>query len=146
MTKVLCPAYIIVCLSVWLSFLLFFFIFGLVWFLKTKLSLRSCRNSFCRPTWPQTQRSACVCLPSVKIKSMDHYAWLPFYFSKKQLHYEVSLLLQSFSNITLFLNLCTLTYKEEHRYVLISGNRGQIVGFLKSHHDSTWLLSFAVII
>jgi hypothetical protein len=34
-------------------------------------------NSLCRPGWPQTQKSACLCLPSAGIKGVRHHAW-PF--------------------------------------------------------------------
>jgi hypothetical protein len=30
-------------------------------------------NSLCRPGWPRTQKSACLCLPSVGIKGMCHH-------------------------------------------------------------------------
>jgi hypothetical protein len=30
-------------------------------------------NSLCRPGWPRTQRSACLCLPSAGIKGMCHH-------------------------------------------------------------------------
>jgi hypothetical protein len=30
-------------------------------------------NSFCRPGWPRTQKSACLCLPSAGIKGMCHH-------------------------------------------------------------------------
>jgi hypothetical protein len=32
-------------------------------------------NSLCRPSWPQTQRSSCLCLPSARIKGLSHH-WL----------------------------------------------------------------------
>jgi len=32
-------------------------------------------NSLCRPGWPQTQKFACLCLPSAGIKGMRHHAW-----------------------------------------------------------------------
>ena len=31
------------------------------------------RNSLCRPGQPQTQKSACLCLPSARIKGMLHH-------------------------------------------------------------------------
>ena len=31
-------------------------------------------NSLCRPGWPQTQKSACLCLPSAGIKGVCHHA------------------------------------------------------------------------
>jgi hypothetical protein len=37
-------------------------------------------NSLCRPGWPQTQKSVCLCLPSAGIKGMDHHARLCFWF------------------------------------------------------------------
>ena len=30
-------------------------------------------NSLCRPGWPRTQKSACLCLPSAGIKGMCHH-------------------------------------------------------------------------
>ena len=30
-------------------------------------------NSLCRPGWPQTQKSACLCLPSARIKGVCHH-------------------------------------------------------------------------
>jgi hypothetical protein len=33
-------------------------------------------HSFCRPGWPRTQKSACLCLPSAGIKGIHHHAWL----------------------------------------------------------------------
>jgi hypothetical protein len=30
-------------------------------------------NSLCRPGWPRTQKSACLCLPSAGIKSVCHH-------------------------------------------------------------------------
>jgi hypothetical protein len=36
---------------------------------KPKLSW----NSLCRPGWPRTQKSACLCLPSAGIKGVCHY-------------------------------------------------------------------------
>jgi hypothetical protein len=33
-------------------------------------------NSLCRPGWPQTQKSTCLCLPSAGIKGVHHHAQL----------------------------------------------------------------------
>jgi hypothetical protein len=33
-------------------------------------------NSLCRPGWPPTQKSTCLCLPSAGIKGMYHQAQL----------------------------------------------------------------------
>ena len=47
-------------------------------------------NSLCRPGWPWTQKSACLCLPSAGIKGVHHHAhlvWifhLTFFFSRKR--------------------------------------------------------------
>jgi hypothetical protein len=30
-------------------------------------------NSLCRPGWPQTQKSACLCLPSAGNKGVHHH-------------------------------------------------------------------------
>jgi hypothetical protein len=32
-------------------------------------------NSLCRPGWPQTQKSACLCLSSAGIKGVRHHTW-----------------------------------------------------------------------
>jgi hypothetical protein len=37
-------------------------------------------NSLCRPGWPRTQKSACLCLPSAGIKGVRHHARLPHKF------------------------------------------------------------------
>jgi hypothetical protein len=48
---------------------LFFFSFGwLFW------------NSLCRPDWPRTQKSACLCLPSAWIKGVRHHPAFLFVF------------------------------------------------------------------
>jgi hypothetical protein len=52
--------------------LFFFFFFFLVF--RDRVSL--CSNSLCRPGWPQTQKSTCLCLPSAGIKGMRHHARL----------------------------------------------------------------------
>jgi hypothetical protein len=31
------------------------------------------RNSLCRPGWPQTQKSTCLCLPGAGIKGVRHH-------------------------------------------------------------------------
>ena len=43
-------------------FLFFWFFFGFL------------RQGFCRPGWPRTQKSACLCLPSAGIKGVCHHA------------------------------------------------------------------------
>ena len=35
-------------------------------------------TQLCRPGWPRTQKSACLCLPSAGIKGVRHHAWLIF--------------------------------------------------------------------
>jgi hypothetical protein len=37
-------------------------------------------NSLCRPGWPRTQKSACLCLPSAGIKGVRHHAWHKYEF------------------------------------------------------------------
>ena len=32
-------------------------------------------TAFCRPGWPRTKKSACLCLPSYGIKCVRHHAW-----------------------------------------------------------------------
>jgi hypothetical protein len=56
-------------------------LFCLVWFglvyLRQGFSVQSWLswNSLCRPGWPRTQKSACLCLPSAGIKGVRHHAW-----------------------------------------------------------------------
>lgn len=41
-------------------------------------------NLFCRPVWPQTERSKCLCLQStlvLRTQGVHHHAWLVNYFS-----------------------------------------------------------------
>jgi hypothetical protein len=54
-----------------LFFFFFFFFVSLSW------------NSLCRPGWPQTQKSACLCLPSAGIKGVHHHAQLELLIFKK---------------------------------------------------------------
>jgi hypothetical protein len=37
-------------------------------------------NSLCRPGWPRTQKSACLCLQSAGIKGVRHHAQLTAHF------------------------------------------------------------------
>ena len=37
-------------------------------------------NSLCRPRWPQTQQSACLCIPSAGIKGVHHNRPADTYF------------------------------------------------------------------
>jgi hypothetical protein len=55
-----------------LFFFFFFFSFGFSrqgFFVEPWLSW----NSLCRPGWPRTQKSACLCLPSAGIKGVHHH-------------------------------------------------------------------------
>ena len=54
---------------------LFFFIFQD----RVSLVLLSW-NSLCRPGWPQTQRSSCLCLSSTGIKGIYHHCPVAFFF------------------------------------------------------------------
>jgi hypothetical protein len=74
-------------------FILFYFIlFEFFEFFQVRVSLCSpgSWNSLCRPGWPPTQKSACLCLPSAGIKGTRHHCpaypkhlnLAPFYFSK----------------------------------------------------------------
>jgi hypothetical protein len=38
-------------------------------------------NSLCRPGWPQTQKSTCLCLPSARIKGMCHHQLARFSYN-----------------------------------------------------------------
>jgi hypothetical protein len=62
--------------TIYRSFTLYFgffccfgFVFVLFYFLRQGFSVQSWLswNSLCRPGWPRTQKSACVCLPSTGI-------------------------------------------------------------------------------
>jgi hypothetical protein len=33
-------------------------------------------NSLCRPGWPRTQKSTCLCLPRAGIKGLHHHTWV----------------------------------------------------------------------
>jgi hypothetical protein len=57
----------------------FFFFFG---FPRQGFSVYSWLswNSLCRPGWPQTQKSTCLCLPSAGIKDICHYCPESLYF------------------------------------------------------------------
>jgi hypothetical protein len=60
------------------SFLFFFF------FLRQGFSVNPWLfwNSLCRPGWPQTQKSACLCLPSAGIKGVHHHCPAALRFQK----------------------------------------------------------------
>jgi hypothetical protein len=50
-------------------------------------------NSLCRPGWPRTQKSTCLCLPSAGIKGVRHHARLNLCFFEAGSHYVSSGLL-----------------------------------------------------
>jgi hypothetical protein len=66
------------------------FWFGLVWFLVLFFETGFLCvawlswNSFCRSGWPQTQKSACLCLPSAGIKGVRHHCPAFSYLLSKQ--------------------------------------------------------------
>jgi hypothetical protein len=78
MCDLLCPPQLtevpfkIVCLFTYLFTYLFIYWF----FLRQGFSVYPWLswNSLCRPGWPQTQKSACLCLPSAGIKGVCHHA------------------------------------------------------------------------
>jgi hypothetical protein len=51
-------------------------------------------NSLCRPGWPRTQKSACLCLPSAGIKGMCHHclAKWGFWWGRKATNFLTLLL------------------------------------------------------
>jgi hypothetical protein len=61
----------VVCLFVCLFFVFVLFCFFEAGFLCVALAVL---NSLCRPGWPRTQKSACLCLPSAGIKGVGHHA------------------------------------------------------------------------
>jgi hypothetical protein len=80
-------------------------------------------NSLCRPGWPRTQKSSCLCLSSAGIKGVRHHARLMIiYLSDPQnTTRELLQLISNFSKLT--------GYK-------INSNKS--VAFLYSKHE--WLL------
>jgi hypothetical protein len=49
-------------------------------------------NSLCRPGWPRTQKSACLCLPNAGIKSVRHHAQHSFdYFCLKSISLDIKM-------------------------------------------------------
>jgi hypothetical protein len=80
----------------WGCFLGFLFLFCFFGFFETGflcIALAVLELSLCRPGWPQTQRSACLCLPSAGIKGVLHHARLNF------LKNEVDLIIQQMKSI-----------------------------------------------
>ena len=63
-------------------FFFFFFFFSFFGFSRQGFSVLPWLswNSLCRPGWPRTQKSACLCLPSAGIKGVRHHARLTSYF------------------------------------------------------------------
>jgi hypothetical protein len=61
-------------LTVWFFVCLFFFFF-FFGFLRQGFSVKPWLSwiSLCRPGWPQTQKSACLCLPSAGITGVYHH-------------------------------------------------------------------------
>jgi hypothetical protein len=61
--------------SVFVFLFLFFFLFFTFGFLRQGFSVYPWLswNSLCGPGWPQTQKSACLCLPSSGIKGVHHH-------------------------------------------------------------------------
>jgi hypothetical protein len=57
-----------------LIFFFFFFWFFETGFLCVALAVLESWNSLCRPGWPRTQKSACLCLPSAGVKGVRHHA------------------------------------------------------------------------
>jgi hypothetical protein len=57
---------------------LFYFILFYFWFSETGFLyiVPLSWNSLCRPGWPRTQKSTCLCLPSAGIKGVRHHARL----------------------------------------------------------------------
>jgi hypothetical protein len=72
-----------ICLhSVFSDFCLLFGGGGLVFSRRQGFSVQSWLswNSLCRPGWPQTLKSACLCLPSAGIEGVRHHTRLLFTF------------------------------------------------------------------
>jgi hypothetical protein len=57
-----------------LSMFGYLFFFEVFWFFETGfLCIALSWNSLCRPGWPGTQKSTCLCLPSAGIKGVRHH-------------------------------------------------------------------------
>jgi hypothetical protein len=68
--SILCFLFFCFCFLIfWLLLLLFWFGFFETGFLCVALAVL---NSLCRPGWPRTQKSACLCLRSAAIKGVCH--------------------------------------------------------------------------
>jgi hypothetical protein len=73
----------------YIHFLVFVFCFVLFsfwfWFFETGILCIAWLswNSLCRPGWPQSQKSACVCLPSAGIKGVGHQCQAKFIVFKR---------------------------------------------------------------
>ena len=82
---------------------IFIYLFGwLVGFGFSRQGFSVLELLLCRPSWPQTQKSACLCLPSDGIKGMHHHH--PALFFSLYLHLFVWSLpfAASFASSTLF--------------------------------------------
>ena len=62
-----------------LSFIILFY-YILFYFFRDRVSLQLWLswNSLCRPGWPRTLKSTCLCLPSAGFKGVRHHAQLVF--------------------------------------------------------------------
>jgi hypothetical protein len=79
--------------SPWRSHAQLFFFFGFLrqgFFVSPWLSW----NSFCRPGWPRTQKSTCLCLLSAGIKGVSHHClvYAPLFKQVLRNHTEVFML------------------------------------------------------
>jgi hypothetical protein len=73
-------------LSFFLSFILFIYLF--IYFSRQGFSVYPWLswNSLCRPGWPRTHKSACLCPPSAGIKGMRHHTRPEFSFNALVYH------------------------------------------------------------
>ena len=77
--------YLFILLFLFCFVFLAFWFFGFFGFLRRGFSVQLWLswNSLCRPGWPQTQKSSCLCLPNAGIKGVHHHQ-APSYFLRQR--------------------------------------------------------------
>jgi hypothetical protein len=99
-------------------------------FFWDRVSLYSpgCPVSLCRPGWPCTLKSACLCLPSAGTKGMHHHTWLVLLLFKTSLRpwwsdwiYEIISIFLYLLRVVLWYSWFWRKYHEvlRRRYILL---------------------------